>query len=91
MYSAEYFHSSASPAQSHFPSRYFAPRAGNICLASEWSLAVQIGAGRGAHCRPANDESVCPLSWRRRKLLLLAPRSTHTPRETDFQTYAVCF
>ncbi|XP_035513727.1 phosphatidylethanolamine-binding protein 4 isoform X1 [Morone saxatilis] len=24
--------------------QYFAPRAGNICLASEWSLAVQIGA-----------------------------------------------
>ncbi|XP_067376695.1 uncharacterized protein [Channa argus] len=57
--------------------QYFAPRGGNICLASEWSLAVQFGAGRGAHCSPANDESVCPLSWRRRKLLLHA-RSLHS-------------
>lgn len=62
----EHFYSSASlslsPARARVPSPYFAPRARNICLASEWSLAVQIGAGRGAHCRPANDESVCPLS-----------------------------
>lgn len=91
MYSAEYFHSSASPAQSHFPSRYFAPRAGT----SVWRQ-------RGAWlCRLEQvEEHIVDQLMMRVSALSLGgdascccsrARSTLTPRETDFQTYAVCF